>query len=155
MATWHPEQTGIRPPAAGLLTTASPTRPLLAPNPVGLGVEPPPKGRGPAEAGAGAGVNGLAAGGGAGFGWKPPLLTGAAGFGAATWMSTHWSHRNRTIVSIKNSFIHSTNIIYLSEKIHKSLLFWNIFWYDVHYSFFNELHEKLRCINSAIVSKRD
>ena len=67
----QPEHTGMRPVPVGLLTTASPTRPRLAPTPVGLGGAPPPKGRGPpAGAGAAAGVQGLETGAAAaGAGW--------------------------------------------------------------------------------------
>ena len=89
----------MRPPPPGLLlTTASPTRPRLAPTPVGLGGAPPPKGRGPptgagagAGAGAAAGVQGLEGGAaGAAIGWKPPA--GAAGLTTA---------KNDTIVTVQ------------------------------------------------------
>ena len=70
MGVPQPEHTGMRP-VPGLLTTASPTRPRLAPTPVGLGGAPPPKGRGPGGgAGAAAGVQGLETGAaGAAMGW--------------------------------------------------------------------------------------
>ena len=87
----QPEHTGMRPLPPGFVT-ASPTRPRLAPTPLGFGAAPPPKGRSPA-AGAGAGVRAGAGAGadagaqalgagatGAGFGWK--LLAGAVGLGA-------------------------------------------------------------------------